>query len=92
LLFERDDKAVNMFGVISDWIKVLNNTSDRFQAVLGVFMQDYTFADAIRHLGNVCFWLLADENLGLLKCPLLAIYRHLPNPDVTSAESRHHSQ
>lgn len=46
VLFENGDNAVCFFGVISGWVKLYNNRADGTEAILGLFTQGETFAEA----------------------------------------------
>lgn len=53
ILFENGDVADRFYGVISGWVKLFNHKEDGTEAVLGVFTQGETFAEATLFLTGI---------------------------------------
>lgn len=52
LLFESGQQANSFFGVVSGWVKLFNRRADGTEAVLGIFTQGETFAEATLFMSN----------------------------------------
>ncbi len=46
MIFESGQQANSFFGVVSGWVKLFNRRADGTEAVLGIFTQGETFAEA----------------------------------------------
>ncbi|MBO6949454.1 MAG: Crp/Fnr family transcriptional regulator [Rhodospirillales bacterium] len=53
ILFERGDQAEVFYGVISGWVKLYNPRADGTEAVIGIFTQSETFAEATLFMAGV---------------------------------------
>lgn len=53
VLFERGDEAEVFYGVISGWVKLFNPRADGTEAVIGIFAQGETFAEATLFMAGV---------------------------------------
>jgi len=53
ILFERGDEAEIFYGVISGWVKLYNARADGTEAVIGIFTQGETFAEATLFMAGV---------------------------------------
>jgi len=51
-LFSAGDPAERFYGVLDGWVKVFNRTADGDEAVLGLFTQGETFAEAAMFMGG----------------------------------------